>query len=117
VKGALDLSGSQVHAVVAARGHCPADAQPEKVENIEPLKGLTALQELDLGATRVESLEPLKGLSALQKLHVPRVESLEPVEDLITLQELYHEGVSQEELTRFNHYRQEKKLPLVAIHP
>jgi hypothetical protein len=95
VKGALDLSGSQVHAVVAARGHCPADAQPEKVENIEPLKGL----------------------SALQKLHVPRVESLEPVEDLITLQELYHEGVSQEELTRFNHYRQEKKLPLVAIHP
>jgi hypothetical protein len=66
VKGvqALDLSGSQVHAAGAAR--CPKDAQPEKVENIEPLKGLAALKLLHLGRTSVENLEPLNGLTALQ---------------------------------------------------
>jgi hypothetical protein len=78
---------------------------------------LTTLKELDLsGATRVENLEPLRGLTALEKLHVPGVRSLEPVEDLPALRELYPEGVSDKELAGFRYHRQDKKLPSVIIH-
>jgi Leucine-rich repeat (LRR) protein len=35
------------------------------------LKGLTALQQLDLSNTQVANLEPLKGLTALQLLDLP----------------------------------------------
>jgi Leucine-rich repeat (LRR) protein len=37
-----------------------------EVANIEPLKGLTALQNLNLMGTRVANIEPLKGLTALK---------------------------------------------------
>jgi hypothetical protein len=92
------------------------DVDGTRVGNLQPLKGLTALQHLDLGATSVEDLEPLKGLTALKWLHMPRVESLEPLEGLTALQDLYAEGVPEAELTRFNNYRLNKKLPPVAIH-
>ena len=48
-----------------------SDARPHPstpVSSVEPLKGLTALQTLDLSGTQVSSIEPLKGLTALQTL-------------------------------------------------
>jgi hypothetical protein len=48
-------------------------------------------------------------------LSEPRVESLEPLEDLPALPELYSSEVPEAELAGFNQYRQEKKLPPVAI--
>jgi internalin A len=51
-----------------------------RVEDVEPLKGLTALHTLDLSRTRVENVEPLKGLTALQELDLgdTKVENVEP---------------------------------------
>jgi Leucine-rich repeat (LRR) protein len=59
--------------------------------NLEPLKGLIALQTLDLYDTQVANLEPLKGLTALQKLKLydTQVADLEPLKGLAALQELY----------------------------
>ena len=45
-----------------------AFSQGAPVADLEPLKGLTALQTLDLNGTEVANLEPLKGLTALQGL-------------------------------------------------
>ena len=62
----------------------------KKVTNLEPLKGLTALQTLDLTATKVANLEPLKGLTALQTLDLrgTPVANLEPLKGLTALQRL-----------------------------
>ncbi len=43
-----------------------------QVADLEPLKGLTALQTLDLDGTQVANLDPLKGLTALQTLESKR---------------------------------------------
>ncbi len=65
-------------------------AQPTKVENLEPLKGLIALRTLDLSGTPVSNLEPLKGLTALQELdlHATPVVNFDPLKGLTALQRL-----------------------------
>jgi Leucine-rich repeat (LRR) protein len=90
-----------------------------KVENLEPLSGLAALQELDLSGTKVDNLEPLRGLAALQELDLSRtkVDNLKPLQDLAALRRLSLSGtVPEEELVRFNRYRQEKNLQPVEFH-
>jgi hypothetical protein len=44
------------------------------IRHVEPLKGLTALQVLDLSSTRVSDVEALEGLTALQTLNLSRTE-------------------------------------------
>ena len=62
----------------------------EGIKSIEPLKGLAALQVLDLSGTEVENLEPLKGLTSLQQLQLygTQVRSVEPLKGLTALQGL-----------------------------
>jgi Leucine-rich repeat (LRR) protein len=62
----------------------------EVVDNLEPLKGLTALQSLNLNQTKVDNLEPLKGLTALRSLNLSstQVDNLEPLKGLTALQSL-----------------------------
>jgi hypothetical protein len=76
----------------AQEPHRAPGARPDGngVLQLRALKGLTALQELDLSGTNVSSLEPLKGLTALQKLSLwgTKVSSLEPLKDLTALQKL-----------------------------
>ena len=61
-----------------------------QVANLEPLKGLIALQQLHLSNTKVANLEPLKGLIALQQLDLSNtpVVNLEPLKGLRILQRL-----------------------------
>lgn len=61
-----------------------------RVDNIEPLEGLTNLTSLNLGGTRVENLEPLRHLAALTTLHLggTRVENLDPLRGLTRLRSL-----------------------------
>jgi Leucine Rich repeats (2 copies) len=65
-----------------------------QVANIEPLKGLTALQDLNLWGTQAANIEPLKGLTALQKLNLSRtqVANIEPLKGLTALQNLNLSG-------------------------
>jgi hypothetical protein len=76
------------------------DLPGTEVENFEPLKGLTALRDLDLSETKVENLEPLKGLTALQHLDLgeARVENLEPLKGLTALQSLVLRSTKVENL-------------------
>jgi hypothetical protein len=59
-----------------------------KIDNLEPLKGLTTLQELDLSGTMVDNLKPIEGLTALRSLNLgyTRVQNLEPLKGLTALQ-------------------------------
>ena len=70
------------------------DLRGTQVANLEPLKGLTALQTLDLSGTQVANLEPLKGLTALQRLDLKgtKVANLEPLKGLTALQTLDLDG-------------------------
>jgi hypothetical protein len=72
---------------------------------------------LDLSFKKIQSLEPLRGLSALQELSLvgTGVENLEPIEDLTALQKLYGVAAPEAERLRFNRYRQEKKLQHVEM--
>ncbi len=65
-------------------------ASGTQVADIEPLKGLTALQTLDLSFTRVADIEPLKGLTALQTLYLSstQIADIEPLKGLKALQTL-----------------------------
>lgn len=60
------------------------------VSDLEPLKGLTALQSLNLTLTQVADLEPLKGLTKLQSLDLAgtSVANLEPLKGLTELRDL-----------------------------
>jgi hypothetical protein len=81
------------------------------VRNLEPLKGLTTLQELGLAIEGLPSLAlgPEADISA-------DVTGLERIQDLPSLNVLHLGGiVSQQEVARFSRYRQEKNLPAVAI--
>ncbi len=71
------------------------DFSPAKqITDLEPLKGLTALQRLDLTGTQAANLEPLKGLTALQVLDLTGAQAanLEPLKGLTALQTLYLSG-------------------------
>jgi len=83
------------------------------VSSLEPLKGLTALQRLDLSNTKVSSLEPLKGLTALQWLDLSntKVSSVEAVYDLPKLMEQGIKGISNDLRALFVAYRKKKGLP------
>lgn len=60
----------------------------KQISNIEPLKGLSNLQELHLNDTQVSNIEPLRGLVNLQKLGLydTPVSNIEPLKGLVNLQ-------------------------------
>ena len=68
-----------------------------QVANLEPLQGLTKLQELKLSMTQVANLEPLKGLPALHQLNLPGTQ------------------VTNSELGNFVDYRTQHGLPPVSV--
>jgi Leucine Rich repeats (2 copies) len=90
---ALDLHGTEVH-------------------DLEPLKGLTALQTLVLANTQVRDLEPLKGLTALQTLDVShtKVADLAPVQYVPNLEVAQLCSMPKKEMERFEDYREEHHL-------
>ena len=87
-----------------------------KIENIEPLRGLTSLTTLNLSANKIENVEPLKGLTNLTNLYLisnkienidllrgltnlkslilgyNKIENIEPLKGLTNLTYLYLEG-------------------------
>ena len=81
--------------------------------SVEPLKGLTALRELNLNSTQVANLKPLRGLTALRTLDLSatKVADLTPLQDLPNLTKV--NGVADEELKKLNAYRRSINLPLV----
>ena len=62
-----------------------------KMENVEPLKGLTSLRQLDLSDNKIENIGPLKGLTSLRELDLRsnKIENIEPLRGLINLTSLY----------------------------
>jgi internalin A len=60
------------------------------VSDLEPLRGLTSLQNLNCSDTQVSDLEPLRGLTSLQDLRCwsTKVSDLEPLRGLTSLQDL-----------------------------
>ena len=75
-----------------------------KIENIEPLKGLTNLTDLDLDSNKIENIEPLKGLTNLTDLDLDsnKIENIEPLKGLIRLTSLslYNNKIENIELLR-----------------
>jgi Leucine-rich repeat (LRR) protein len=63
----------------------------ERLTDLVPLAGLSALQSLDVSNTQVSDLAPLAGLSALQALNVryTQISDLAPLAGLSALQSLY----------------------------
>jgi internalin A len=61
-----------------------------QVSDLEPLRGLTGLQNLDCSGTEVRDLEPLRDLTSLRTLfcRFTEVSDLEPLRDLTSLQNL-----------------------------
>ena len=89
----LDLSGTQIGNLEPLKGLTALQTlylRRTQVSHLEPLKGLTALQTLDLSGTQVSHLEPLKGLTALRTLDLsaPQVSNLEPLKGLTALRTL-----------------------------
>jgi hypothetical protein len=91
----LNLSETQVANLEPLKGLTALQSlnlgNSKQVANLEPLKGLTALQTLNLYGTNVDNLEPLKGLTALQSLNLgnsKQVANLEPLKGLTALQTL-----------------------------
>jgi Leucine-rich repeat (LRR) protein len=80
--------------------------------NIEALKGLAAIQELNLWGTQVASVDALSELTALQSLDISgtQVVSLAPLYALPSLR-LRADGIPQEENDRFKEYRSARRLP------
>ena len=60
------------------------------LNRLEPLSGLSSLEELDLGRTRVSNLEPLRGLTRLKRLDLndTGVRHLDALSDLTSLERL-----------------------------
>ena len=60
------------------------------MSDLEPLRGLTSLQNLNCSDTQVSDLEPLRGLTSLQNLECwnAKVSDLEPLRGLTSLQNL-----------------------------
>ena len=58
-----------------------------KIENIEPLRGLTSLKNLVLGVNKIENIEPLRGLTSLTILYLynNKIENIEPLKGLTNL--------------------------------
>jgi Leucine-rich repeat (LRR) protein len=65
----------------ASRGLRPSTCRDTPVANIEPLKDLTGLHELDLTRTEVANIEPLETLTGLQYLDLrgTKVTDIEPL--------------------------------------
>ena len=72
-----------------------------EVADLAPLAGLSALRTLNIHRTQVDDLTPLVGLSALQTLTVwsSRVTELAPLAGLSALQALHVEGTQVSDLT------------------
>ena len=64
--------------------------ESNKIENIEPLKGLTSLTSLNLSSNKVENIEPLRGLTNLGYLQLSdnKIENVEPLKGLTSLTSL-----------------------------
>ena len=62
-----------------------------KIENLEPLRGLTNLIELSLKGNKIENIEPLKGLTSLTNLWMQynKIENIDSLKGLINLRILY----------------------------
>jgi serine/threonine protein kinase len=67
-----------------------------KITNLEPLRALTNLRELNCGYNQIRDLEPLRALTNLQEFHCSgnQISALEPLRALTNLQEL-HCGANQ----------------------
>ena len=92
------------------------------MQDIWPLIDLRSLQRLELSRTKVQNIEPLRGLSVFQFISLPD----EPIIDLSPLQDLRHlEAIGYGEQTpppeaeknRFLRYRQEQGLSPVQFQP
>ena len=61
-----------------------------KIENVEPLKGLTSLTQLYLGYNKIENIEPLRELTNLTSLYLGtnKIENVEPLRGLTNLKYL-----------------------------
>jgi Leucine-rich repeat (LRR) protein len=83
---------------------------------IEPLKGLTALQTLNLSGTQVANIEPLKGLTALQNLYLlgTQVANIEPLKGLTKLQNL---DLSQTQVANIDPLKGLTKLKIIWSPP
>ena len=66
------------------------DLSYSEISDLEPIKGLSSLKDLNLGGTQVSDLAPIKGLSSLQKLSLRRtqVSDLAPIKGLSSLRTL-----------------------------
>jgi hypothetical protein len=66
------------------------DLSSTKVDNLEPLRSISAVRSLDLSRTKVNDLEPLKGLAALETLNLSEttINDLEPLKNHTALRSL-----------------------------
>ena len=64
--------------------------EENKIENIEPLRGLTSLTTLYLASNKIENVEQLKGLTSLKTLYLNnnKIENIEPLKGLTSLTDL-----------------------------
>ena len=65
-----------------------------KIQDISPLSGLTALGFLDLGENQISDLRPLAALTRLETLHIwkNRIEDISPLAGLVNLKKLLIEN-------------------------
>ena len=82
---AMDLTGLE-----KAINLTTLDLSSNKIENIEPLKGLTNLSYLYLNNNKIENIEPLRGLTKLIQLYLNnnKIENIEPLRGLTNLTSL-----------------------------
>ena len=83
---AMDLTG-----VENAVNLTELDLGNNKIENVEPLRGLTNLRSLYLSGNKIENVEPLRRLINLTSLFLDsnKIENVEPLNGLTNLRSLY----------------------------
>ncbi len=89
----LDLTGPDISDLEPIKGLTALEwlrLEGTQVSDLEPIKGLTSLQQLDVSGTQVSDLEPIKGLTSLKVLILvnTQVSELEPVKGLMSLERL-----------------------------
>ena len=90
----LDLNNNKIENIEPLRGLTNLtilDLNSNKIENLEPLRGLTNLISLELNSNKIENIEPLRGLTDLTDLYLNsnKIENIEPLRGLTNLNKLY----------------------------
>ena len=82
---AMDLTGLE-----KAMNLIELNLNSNKIENVEPIRGLTSLTFLNLNWNKIENIEPLKGLTSLTRLYLEdnKIENIEPLRGLTSLTSL-----------------------------